>query len=300
MFWTLDTHPATFGQNIRLTCNTGDNLIKSKDCPVRQWSGGPQHKGLVYNGFSSDNHKYEEYLNSQPNKFSLIIKNLTESDVDASYTCACGFNTFTKTLMLEGNLFYYPPTGIYALFTVANRKLRIRLEIDKVYPVPNCSLLIGASRKNNSLISRTIEKTYNRHVVYSVKYLYKTDYTFENMDCDKLPMINCSFGEVAEPVVFKGNGTYKCSGDKSKTKVSDNIPYAFSNDVQTKEAASVTVGIIVIVSAFLAILIFIIVLFLNRKSIRRRCLNNHQDSSENVTNDNLIPEANIVLNVSQT
>lgn len=27
-----------------------------------------------------------------------------------------------------------------------------------------------------------------------------------------LPMINCSFGEVAEPMVFKGNGSYKCSG----------------------------------------------------------------------------------------
>lgn len=106
VFWTLDTHPATFGQNIRLTCDTGDNVIDSKDCPVRQWSGGPQHKGLVYNGYSSDNYKYEEYLNSQPNKFSLVIKNLTESDVDANYTCACGFNTFTKTLMLEDNLFY--------------------------------------------------------------------------------------------------------------------------------------------------------------------------------------------------
>ncbi|VDH92972.1 Hypothetical predicted protein [Mytilus galloprovincialis] len=247
VFWTLDTHPATFGQNIRLTCDTGDNLIDSKDCPVRQWSGGPHHKGLVYNGYSSDNHKYEEYLNSQPNKFSLVIKNLTESDVDADYTCACGFDTFTKTLMLEDNLFYYPPTGIDALFTVANRKLRIRLEIDKVYPLPNCSLLIGARRKDNSLISRTIDNTYNRHVIYSVKYLYETDYTFENVDCDKLPMINCSFGEVAEPMVFKGNGSYKCSGDKGKIKVSDNIPYDFSNDVQTKEAASVTVEIILII-----------------------------------------------------
>ncbi|CAC5394840.1 unnamed protein product [Mytilus coruscus] len=284
LFWTLNTHPATFGQHIRLTCDTGDTLIKSEDCPVRQWSGGPLHKGLVYNGFSSDNHKYEEYLNSQPNKFSLIIKNLTESDVDASYTCSCGFNTFTKTLMLEDNLFYYPPTGIYAQFAVANRMLRIRLEIDKVYPLPNCSLLIG-----NSLISKTIEYTYSRHVVYSVKY--ETDYKLKNKDCDKLPMIHCSFDEVAESVVFKGNESHKCPDEKSMTRSSDYINHAFSNDhvdVHPEEEASPTVTIIVTISVVFALLLCVVVIVFNRKFIRRKCGSSHLEESENGTAVSLV------------
>lgn len=74
------------------------------DCSVRQWSGGPDNKGLVYNGYSSNETKYGEYLDSYT--FSLIIKNLSESDLNVLYTCSCGFDSFTDSLSMEKNTFY--------------------------------------------------------------------------------------------------------------------------------------------------------------------------------------------------
>lgn len=103
--WYTSTNPVVFGQDVILTCYTGHPLLNSKDCPVRQWSGGPERKGLMYNGYSSNEQKYEEKENLTTSQFSLKIKNFSESDVNVNYTCSCGFSTFTQKLALNNTRF---------------------------------------------------------------------------------------------------------------------------------------------------------------------------------------------------
>lgn len=98
--------PAMFGQNTVLTCHLEDILTNPKDCAVRQWSGGPDRKGLVYNGYSSNKNKYEEDIYFGYFDFSLIIKNLTESAINVNYSCSCGFHSSTRNLSLNENWFH--------------------------------------------------------------------------------------------------------------------------------------------------------------------------------------------------
>lgn len=85
-----------------LTCKLE---IKSKDCNVRQWSGGADGKAIMYNGITSKPYKYQENVDLQSTN-SLIIKNVSESDVNVNYTCSCDFNSFKKKVSLEEKLFH--------------------------------------------------------------------------------------------------------------------------------------------------------------------------------------------------
>jgi hypothetical protein len=45
--------------------------------------------------------QYEDITNVSSTGFSLVIKNYTESDLIISYTCSCGFKSYTKHLALN-------------------------------------------------------------------------------------------------------------------------------------------------------------------------------------------------------
>ncbi|CAC5421876.1 unnamed protein product [Mytilus coruscus] len=208
VYWRLSSLPAIFGQDTVLTCHLDEIFTHPKDCTVRQWSGGPERRGLVYNGYSSDSNKYEEYTNMGSFEFSLIIKHLTESDIDVNYTCSCGFNTSTKNLSLDANSFHYPPAGINHTFSIEHDLLGVLLTFRKVFPVPNCSLYLG-----DSLITTKVPVTHKSNgLVYSVRY--NASYTLKEKDCNKLPELKCTFNHVAEAVIFKGHETYHCLVNK--------------------------------------------------------------------------------------
>ena len=89
-----------YGENIILTCKTGHVLTDRRDaCRVHQWYSGK--KRLVYNGVPIDTTKYEDRTNVSSTEFSLVIKNYTESDLNISYTCSCGFKSYTTHLALS-------------------------------------------------------------------------------------------------------------------------------------------------------------------------------------------------------
>ena len=96
----MSNKPVIFGDNIILTCKTGHVLTDRGDaCRVRQWYSG--QKRLVYNGVHIDATQYEDITNVSSTGFSLVIKNYTESDLNISYTCSCGFKSYTKHLALN-------------------------------------------------------------------------------------------------------------------------------------------------------------------------------------------------------
>ncbi|XP_052074864.1 uncharacterized protein LOC127712461 [Mytilus californianus] len=265
VYWKMSSVPAIFGQNTVLTCHLETIFTNPKDCTVRQWSGGPERRGLVYNGYSSDKNKYEEDVNFGSFEFSLIIKNLTESDINVNYTCSCGFDTSTKKLSLNENLFHYPPTGIKVMFSFEYDLLRVFLDIKKVYPVPKCSLYFG-----NSLILKIVPVTYKTNgFVYSITY--NASYTFEEKDCNKQPELKCTFEHVTEHVIFKGNETYECL-------VYESIPLLLNNATRThvpkKDSQATkfpTLKIALIAVALLLITIFIIVIIVWKYTQRCQC-----------------------------
>ena len=97
----MSNKPVVYGDNIILTCKTD----KRSACSVRQWYNGHQNKLLLYNNGSVDATKYEDRTNLSSTEFSLVIKNYTESDLNINYTCACGFEFYTKCLGLDDNNF---------------------------------------------------------------------------------------------------------------------------------------------------------------------------------------------------
>ncbi|OPL33677.1 hypothetical protein AM593_09393, partial [Mytilus galloprovincialis] len=100
----------------------------------------------------------------------------------------------------------HPPTGINVKFSFENDLLLVFLDLQKVYPVPNCSLYFG-----NSLTLKVVPVTYKANgFVYSVTY--NASYRLLEKDCNKQPELECKFEHVAEPVTFQGNETYECSG----------------------------------------------------------------------------------------
>ncbi|CAG2248494.1 unnamed protein product [Mytilus edulis] len=263
MYWKISSVPAIFGQNIVLTCHLEDILTNPKDCPVRQWSGGPDRRGLVYNGYSSNNNKYEEDKNFGSFDFSLIIKNLTESDINVNYSCSCGFHSSTHNLSLNENWFHYPPTGIHVMFSLEYDLLRVVLDIKRVYPVPNCSLYF-----NNSLTLNIVPVTYKANgFVYSVTY--NASYRLSEKDCNKQPELKCTFEHVAEPMIFKGNETYECLVYESIPLLLNNATRRHDQEkvAQTTKFPSYTIALIAVALLLITVFIFVIIVW----KYRQRC-----------------------------
>ena len=97
----MSNKPVMYGDNIILTCKTGQVLTDRVECPVRQWYGGHKDKLLLCNKVSRDVTKYEDRTNVSSTEFYLVIKNYTESDLNINYTCSCGFKSYTKLLGLN-------------------------------------------------------------------------------------------------------------------------------------------------------------------------------------------------------
>lgn len=235
VYWKISSGLAIFGQDTDITCYLEKISTHAEDCFVRKWSGGPKRSELVHNGISSDQNKYEERKNLQGYQFSLTVKKLEQSDINVNYTCSCGYPSFTKNLSLDENTFYYPPAGYQVKFSANKRFLRVNLSISQVYPVPNCSLYL-----EDRLISDQKGCTYkNNGIVYSVLYVAK--YALEKNDCNKVPKVKCTFRNGVKPVLFKGNQTFKCAGDKLKVKYEDDS--VVSKKLQTNHHMPVLVTI---------------------------------------------------------
>ncbi|CAC5407924.1 unnamed protein product [Mytilus coruscus] len=278
----MSSVPAIFGQNTVLTCHLEDISTNPKDCSVRQWSGGPDHRGLLYNGYSSDSNKYKEDVNLGSFDFSLIIKNLTESDINVNYTCSCGFHTSTNNLSLNENSFQYPPTGINVKFSFDNNLLRVFLGLKKVYPVPNCSLYFG-----NSPTLKIVPVTYKTNgFVYSVTF--NDSYTLIEKDCNKQPELKCTFEHVAEPVIFKGNETYECLAYESIPLLMNNATRIQVPKKDSQATKFPTLKIALIAVVLLLISIFLIVIIVWKYKARCQCKRTFcKRSTEKDTNQSL-------------
>lgn len=99
MTWNVKTKPILFGETLELVCKIFDekNLCKGS---FQQWYGTKQDTLLCQDGKCRNEEKYTFKKNANCSN-SLLIHNLTISDVDISYSCAFGRNEMKKGLMME-------------------------------------------------------------------------------------------------------------------------------------------------------------------------------------------------------
>ncbi|XP_052072870.1 uncharacterized protein LOC127710965 [Mytilus californianus] len=264
VYWNVST-PAVFGQNTKLTCHLEEISTNPEECQVRKWSGGPLNiEGLIYNGHSFDKKKYDENINHHSFQFSLVIKDLAEPDVNANYTCSCDFKSFSKKLVLDKDSFHYPPNGTYIKFSAKSGFLQVILHMTKVYPSPKCSLTVG-----NSFIPEKAENYSQNGIVYTVDYI--AEYKIRKKDCEKLPIIICTFGKVAGPVRFEGNETNKCLIYTNASKAGNSSNVTTPYDQNMKSSTQISEIVLAVSAVFIGSVVLVVYyLVYKTKQYRRK------------------------------
>ncbi|XP_063400121.1 uncharacterized protein LOC134684744 [Mytilus trossulus] len=117
IFWQI-LSPLILGNDIQLVCTA-----TGKKCTgTFQWDGGPQKETgfITFDSTVSDLSKYS-LDRKQKGHYTLTIKNLTERDLNISYTCHCGFYHFENvlrneaySLMIEGPLILHEGANLFA------------------------------------------------------------------------------------------------------------------------------------------------------------------------------------------
>ncbi|VDI05822.1 Hypothetical predicted protein [Mytilus galloprovincialis] len=108
---------------------------------TRQWTGGPTSIILMTNGVPSDLAKYEE--TRETNSFSLILKPLEITDVNAKYQCALDFDSSPLTLLLpSADVFRYVPDSNSEIEITKNftgSTIYLTANLTRVFPTPECA-----------------------------------------------------------------------------------------------------------------------------------------------------------------
>lgn len=235
----LSTKPVVFGGEAILTCKVGYPLKNSKECPVREWSGGRSGRGILYNQFPSNKTKYEDRTNDESDEFSLVIKHFDELDVNKNYTCSCGFDSSTTTLKLDNSTFISIPEHIVLKETPDNDLLTVELSLSEVYPVPTCFLYINDVQTIRTMTSRTAIKGIFFDVVYQKQIERK---------CELQVQVDCTFpADVNKEYNFTlhGNTTFECQ-EGSITSLFNQSDDGDNLSNQPKETViGVTIGVII-------------------------------------------------------
>ncbi|XP_052062271.1 uncharacterized protein LOC127702202 [Mytilus californianus] len=98
--WNVEKQITDYGEDLELFCNISDDY-KIKSQKSKRWYRGSEQKLLTINDV--DKPKYSASIES--NGFKLIIKNLTENDVNVTYQCEYGFTKSENLLLLAKDVF---------------------------------------------------------------------------------------------------------------------------------------------------------------------------------------------------
>ncbi|XP_076106726.1 uncharacterized protein LOC143075249 isoform X2 [Mytilus galloprovincialis] len=189
--WKLTNTRVTFGKDVYLMCLLDEvecNTSKQEPDP-RGWTGGPQYQLLCMDGDCRNSSKYEMVTQSTSLNFGLLIHNFSESDLNHSYTCSCGFNDFHGNLSIE-------PKQVMSLQSITktikdknninNDNMAIEIMLHKVNPVPNCSALLKGRFINDATISVIQWYTYHN----DVKVIY--NFPVDSVGCEGRLQILCN------------------------------------------------------------------------------------------------------------
>ena len=95
--WRVEHKISRYGQDLYLMCTYGND---SSSTGAKRWYGGPDKKMLSINGLPSNPAKYNATVGADG--FGLVIKNVTERDLNVSYECSYGFVQY-KGILFEAD-----------------------------------------------------------------------------------------------------------------------------------------------------------------------------------------------------
>ncbi|XP_076106281.1 uncharacterized protein LOC143074963 isoform X2 [Mytilus galloprovincialis] len=210
--WNVKTKPILFGETLELVCKIFDeeNLCKGS---FQQWYGSKQDTLLCQDGNCRNEEKYT-FKNNANCINSLLIHNLSISDVDISYSCAFGRNEMKKGLMMKDYTFLKLPRNksVSPSLTINDSIVHVSLTINDIYPKPNCTIILhdkNITKKANISSTVTLDGiffTYKMHIMHAVS----------KKDCGSLLIVSCYIGSF--PVTNFSKELDNCTDKKNNTK----------------------------------------------------------------------------------
>lgn len=193
----------------KVTCGIDANIvIIGKDAPIfceknstsqcvgndtRTWMGGHTLNSpdlFISQGFRSENASRftEEIISCQ--KVRFIISNFSENDLNQQICCTIGFQECRLNVSLSSANFEYHPkmNEIKKDFNLSSTALSLSIEIEKVFPAPNCSIIYGDKHLENLATVRINQSG----ILYSAEI--NLEYKSTKKKCPITVNVICQFG----------------------------------------------------------------------------------------------------------
>lgn len=140
--------------------------------------------------------RYSEKVQSCSD-FELLISNLSESDLNHNYCCTVGFSECRLKLSLTEHIFEFHPEehDIQTNFSISMEGLFVSVNISRVYPVPQCSFVVGGE-KRDEYINQSANRVGN---FYSSYFDFK--YKFDEVRCPVKLNVSCLVGSTLIPIL---------------------------------------------------------------------------------------------------
>ncbi|VDI17860.1 Hypothetical predicted protein, partial [Mytilus galloprovincialis] len=193
---TIGSKPAIFGQPLSILCTNTNPIICVKN-ESRVWMGGENLDLLVLEGIQMRRAgRYSEKVQSCSD-FELLISNLSESDLNHNYCCTVGFSECRLKLSLTEHNFEFHPEehDIQTNFSISMEGLFVSVNISRVYPVPQCSFVVGGE-KRDEYINQSANRVGN---FYSSYFDFK--YKFDEVRCPVKLNVSCLVGSTLIPIL---------------------------------------------------------------------------------------------------
>lgn len=105
VFFDVISVPIIFGDSVVLRCYVSEhNCAKTAR---KSWHIGPRKRLICSSGMSYETEKYKMVSNNSGANFNLEILNFNNKDMENVYTCSCGFNFSTKSLIQKNYISKY-------------------------------------------------------------------------------------------------------------------------------------------------------------------------------------------------
>ncbi|CAC5417034.1 unnamed protein product [Mytilus coruscus] len=258
--WEVKTEPILFGETLELLCKISE---KRNECQgsFQQWYGSKEDILLCQNGKCRNDEKYTVKKNANCS-YSLLIHNLSISDVDISYSCAFGLNEMKKGLMMTDYEFLKLPrnSSVIPLVTTNDSIVDVLLKMDDIYPVPKCTVKLKKGHERDitekadisfNVTQDSIFYTYKMHIMQNVSQL----------ECGSILSVHCLIGSFL--VTNLSKELDNCTDFNSITLGGNNMT------VVAPTVSPVVIGVVVICVVVIGVALISVIIYHKRTNRRR-------------------------------
>ncbi|XP_052062274.1 uncharacterized protein LOC127702204 [Mytilus californianus] len=104
--WKVEEKIIRYGEDLRLLCIADNYTFDGVE--IKRWEGGPKQKMLTFNGAPDQDDVMKYNMSMRQDGFDLLIKNVTEIDLNVTYKCTFGFKSSGKVMLISDDAFEVP------------------------------------------------------------------------------------------------------------------------------------------------------------------------------------------------